>query len=226
MGSIEEKIWLDGEDLSGLFEQLVEAEARRRTFHPPDFPEDPHLSDTSFSQSLQALAQGISQLQHRADLERRVKGILEEKMLRGEYTAYGVWRDENDTAHIKAIPANAWLDADISPMGNVVENGPHRFTRVRVSVKDSSDEPQDNSERIIRRDDQVRGRPSQAKLIKEAIAECERNIPELWGLPPGERRKFYFAYLLEATGVNAIRQSGFSQKTIEKYEAHHKRAKG
>ena len=65
------------------------------------------------------------------------------------------------------------------------------------------------------------GRPSKKSVIKAAIAEHAKSDPGL-AQPKNERFKAYRSYIFEQ-GYNPRRDSGFSDKTIEKYETEFRR---
>lgn len=223
MGESEEEIWLSGEPLSDLFARLEEVETLSEPFLPIDLGTPPDLPEAQAAHNIKSISQAVLELQHSNKIRRRAIATLEAMMLRGEFIAYGVWRDQNDVAHIKELPPRFWLDANISPATNTVENGPDKATRIRVVEKASTSDPLEGTGAAGNTAARNRGRPSQAKLIKEAIAECEHQHPDIWGQSPDTRRKLYFDYIREATGMNPLKQSGFSDKTIGKFETDHRR---
>lgn len=109
----------------------------------------------------------------------------------------------------QVIDSGFWIGASIDWSGNAANRGRQSLIELRIAESPATALTPPALK-------QGPGRPSKAAAIRAAIAEYSKSDARL-SRPPFERYRAYRAYLTDR-GFDLRRESGFKDKTFEKYE--------
>jgi hypothetical protein len=180
----------------------VNRKRRKRSATPSGFE--------TLAASLDSMSAAIEVGRKHNDRFKRVTAAMMDDLIAGRLACIG---RPAQSYVFKKIDPSFWIGARVQWYGNAVIRGDEELIEVRVTKSIPA--------QIEDRPEKGPGRPSKANVIRDAIVEYAKGDPRL-NRPPFERYRAYRAYISDR-GYDPRKDSGFKDKTFEKYEAEYRR---